>query len=142
MRAATNRLIAVAVLIVLAATFAVAEPQETPGRASREAAISLLRREGIVGEKTRVVDVRWGWRVLDRHYSPPGWRDDQLARRCQCAGLQLHMQALTLLRRPRPNQSMKLTASKPAIYALRVCHPRFLLRGSSPRARRSISPSR
>ena len=41
-----------------------------------------------------------------------------------------------------PNQSMKLTASKPAIYALRVCHPCFLLGGSSPRARRSLSPSR
>ncbi|MBA3572384.1 MAG: hypothetical protein H0W34_10520 [Pyrinomonadaceae bacterium] len=43
---------------------------------------------------------------------------------------------------PTPNQSMKLTASKLAIYALRVCHPRVLLRGSSPRARRSLSPSR
>jgi hypothetical protein len=43
---------------------------------------------------------------------------------------------------PRPNQSMKLTASKTAIYALGVCHPPFWLRGSSPQARRSLSPSR
>ena len=85
MRAATNRRIAVAVLIVLAATFAVAEPQETPGRASREAAISLLRREGIVGEKTRVVDVSWAgefWIVTIRHPSggTTNWRVDASAR--------------------------------------------------------------
>jgi hypothetical protein len=40
------------------------------------------------------------------------------------------------------NQSMKLTASKPAIYTLGVCHPRFWFHGSSHRARRSLSPSR
>jgi hypothetical protein len=29
-----------------------------------------------------------------------------------------------------PNQSMKLTASKPAIYALDVCHPRVWFHGT------------
>jgi hypothetical protein len=44
--------------------------------------------------------------------------------------------------KPKPNQSMKLTASKPAIYALGVCHPRLWFHGSPHRARRSLSLSR
>jgi hypothetical protein len=35
------------------------------------------------------------------------------------------------------NQAMQLTASKPTVYVLRVCHPRFLFQGTSHRARRS-----
>lgn len=32
------------------------------------------------------------------------------------------------MRRKPPNQAMQLTASKPDVYALSVCHPRFALR--------------
>ena len=40
------------------------------------------------------------------------------------------------------NQAMQLTASKTAIDVLRVCPPRLWFHGSSPRACRSLSPSR
>jgi hypothetical protein len=41
------------------------------------------------------------------------------------------------MRRQPPNQAMQLTASKPAIYVLSVCHPRFACRRELHRARGS-----
>jgi hypothetical protein len=79
------RFVSVALLFVVSASLAFAEPQERARRADRKAVVALLQREGIVAQKTRVTDVRWAgdfWIVTVRH--PAGkttnWQVDAMAR--------------------------------------------------------------
>ena len=75
----------VALLFVLSAMLAVAEPQERVRRADRKAVVALLQREGIVAQKARVTDVSWAgdfWIVTVRHPSgkTTNWQVDAMAR--------------------------------------------------------------
>ena len=80
-----NRFLAVALLLVLTAAPAPAEPQKRVHRADHKAVVSLLQREGIVAQKARVTDVSWAgefWIVTVRHAdgSDTNWRVDAMAR--------------------------------------------------------------
>ncbi len=78
-------LLAVALLVALTHTAALAAPEERIRRADRDAVISLLRREGIVAQNARVIDISWAgefWIATVRHADgrKTDWRVDAMAR--------------------------------------------------------------
>ena len=80
-----SRFVSLTLLLIVSATFAVAEPQQRVRRADRKTVISLLQREGIVAQKARVMEVSLAgdlWIVTVRHADgkTTNWQVDAMAR--------------------------------------------------------------
>ena len=80
-----NKIITSILALLFAARICAAEPSPPKTHASREAAVQLLRQEGILSGNTRVVDANWGgtfW-IISLHH-PDGkvtnWTVDAAAK--------------------------------------------------------------